>query len=425
MSFINSSTQHLKPSATLLINQKINKLRAEGKTIYHFGFGQSPFPVPKSIVQALVEHADRNQYLPTLGLPELQKEIAKFLKNYQKINSQESSILIGPGSKELFFHTILILDGTYLIPKGSWVSYLPQIKLNNKEFTILETSFDDNYKLQAQTLETYCKDATSENTILILNSPNNPTGAVYTQEELQDLAEVCRTYDLTVLSDEIYSQLSFQVPHATSISNFYSEKTIVFGSLSKVFSAGGYRLGYLSIPTELHYLKKTYKLLLSETFSAVSAPIQYAAIEAFKFKKEVKDSVEDCKAILCSLGNYVHQTLTQANINCTSPQGGFYILVDFCYYKDQLSKLDINDGVLLADHLLEHYSVALLPGVDFYFSPNEFIFRLAYVDFNGKTVLAEYQKNKSIALDIKFIKTFAPNIFNGVQKILDFVNSLK
>ena len=425
MSFINSRMQLLKPSATLLINQRVKNLRTEGKTIYHFGFGQSPFPVPKCIVEALVQHADRNQYLPTLGLPELQKEIAGFLKTHQNIESDDSSILIGPGSKKLLFQTILMLDGIYLIPRGSWVSYVPQIKLNNKEFAILETSFDDNYKLQSYTLETYCKKATSENNLLILNSPNNPTGAVYTEEELKDLAEVCRTYDITVLSDEIYSQLSFQLPHATSISNYYPEKTLVFGSLSKVFSAGGYRLGYLSIPTELHYLKKTYKSLFSETFSAVSAPIQYAAIEAFKFNKDVKESVEDSKSILQTFGNYIHQTLTQAYINCTSPQGGFYILVDFSYYRDQLSELDLKDSISLANYLLEHYSVALLPGVDFYFSPNEFVFRLAYVDFNGKTALAEYQKNKNIPLDIKFIRTFAPNIFKGVQKILDFVNSLK
>jgi aspartate aminotransferase len=424
MSFINSRTQLLKPSATLLINQKINKLRAEGKTIYHFGFGQSPFPVPKSIVQALVKHADHNQYLPTLGLPELQMEIADFLKSYQNIDSDGSSILIGPGSKELLFQTILMLDGTYLIPKGSWVSYLPQITLNNKEYAILETSFEHNYKLQARTLEAYCKNASTDNSILILNSPNNPTGAVYTEEELKDLAEVCRTYDITVLSDEIYSQLSFQVPHATSISNYYPEKTLVFGGLSKVFSAGGYRLGYLSVPTELHYLKKTYKSLFSETFSAVSAPIQYAAIEAYKFDKEVKESVEDGKAILHTLGKYVYDTLSSANIKCTRPQGGFYMLVDFSYYKDQLSSLDINDSVSLGNHLLDQFNVALLPGVDFYFSPDEFIFRLAYVDFDGRTALTEYQKNRSIPLDIKFIRTFVPNIFNGVQKILEFVNSL-
>lgn len=93
--------------------------------------------------------------------------------------------------------------------------------------------------------------------------------------------------------------------------------------------------------------------------------------------------------------------------------------------EDQLAKLDLKDSVSLADHLLKHYGVALLPGVDFYFSPDELIFRLAYVDFNGKTALAEYQKNKNIPLVLKFIKTFAPNIFNGDQIIIDFVNSLK
>lgn len=93
--------------------------------------------------------------------------------------------------------------------------------------------------------------------------------------------------------------------------------------------------------------------------------------------------------------------------------------------EDQLAKLDLKDSVSLADHLLKHYGVALLPRVDLYFSPDELIFRLAYVDFNGKTTLAEYQKNKNIPLVLKFIKTFAPNIFNGVQIIIDFVNSLK
>lgn len=425
MSFINIRTQSLKPSATLLINQKINNLRNEGKTIYHFGFGQSPFPVPHKIVEELIKHANCNQYLPTLGLPGLRKEIANFLEIHQNIDADDTSIFIGPGSKELLFQTILILNGTYLIPKGSWVSYLPQIKLNNKNYALLETFFENNYKLQPHVLESYCKKSVAKNNILILNSPNNPTGAVYSKDELNDLAEICRKYDVTVLSDEIYSQLTFQNPHATSISNYYPEKTIVFGGLSKVFAAGGYRLGYLFIPANLHFLKKTYTSLFSETFSAVSAPIQYAAIEAFKFQKEVKESVEDSVVILHTLAKFVHHILTQANINCTNPEGGFYILVDFSYYTNQLSNLNLDNSISLANYLLDHYSVALLPGTDFYFSPNEFVFRLAYVDFDGKIALNEYQKNKNIPLDLKFIETFAPNIFNGVQKIIDFVNSIK
>ena len=423
MSFLNSNTQGLKPSATLQINQKVKGLRDQGRDIYHFGFGQSPFPVPETIVETLKVHATYNAYLPTLGLPELRKKIASFLQQYQQVNASKESILIGPGSKELLYQTILMINGTYLIPKGSWVSYLPQVKLNNKEFALLETHWAHNYKLQPQALEDYCQN-TNGTKILILNSPNNPTGAVYNPDELKALAEVCRNYQVLVLSDEIYSQLSFQAPHAPSISKFYPEKTIVFGGLSKVFASGGYRLGYLHLPHELNFLKDTYSSLFSETFSAVSTPIQYAAITAFEYKKELRESVEAARVILEALANYVYRSLTKAQIACTRTEGGFYMLIDFKHYKKQLKSLKLNDSVSVANYLLNQFNVALLPGIDFYFSRDEFIFRLAFVDFDGKKVLSAYQKNKNILLDLKFIKTFAPNVFKGVQKIIEFTIAL-
>jgi len=373
----------------------------------------------------LIKHAGSSGYLPTLGLTELRKEIATFLKNHQNIAAHEDTIFIGPGSKELLYQTILIINGTYLIPKGSWVSYLPQVKLNQKDFTLLETSVEHNYKLEPHILDSLCKASGDETKILILNSPNNPTGAVYTSDELKALAEICRKYEVIVLSDEIYSQLSFQHSHATSIHNYYPEKTIVFGGISKVFAAGGYRLGYVVVPPELDFLKNSYRSLFSETFSAVSAPIQYAAIEAFRFKEEIKGSVEDSAAILNALSKYVYQELTRVHISCTNPEGGFYMLIDFDHYKKPLEKMDLIDSIALANHLLDHCGVALLPGTDFYFPPEQLIFRLAFVDFDGKKALKAYQKNKNMPLDLKFIKTFAPNVMNGVQKIIDFVTSME
>ena len=148
---INKNISQLKPSATLLINEKVKVLRSNGEKIYHFGFGQSPFPVPNNIIKKLQKNASCNNYLPTLGLPELRSEIAKFLGIYQNIHTVEKNIFIGPGSKELLYQTILILNGTYLIPKASWVSYLPQIKVNNQESVILETYFQDDFKLQPET----------------------------------------------------------------------------------------------------------------------------------------------------------------------------------------------------------------------------------------------------------------------------------
>ncbi|MFT5248971.1 MAG: aspartate aminotransferase [bacterium] len=420
---INKDISQLKPSATLLINEAVKKLRIDGEKIYHFGFGQSPFPIPNKIVKRLKKNADCNHYLPTVGLQELRVEIAKFLGTHQQIKTNYENIFIGPGSKELLYQTILILEGTYLIPKGSWVSYVPQVKSVGKGYNILETKVETNYKLQSEVLENYCKNNNSQNNILILNSPNNPSGAVYSKEEIEKLAEVCKKYNITVLSDEIYSQISFESSNAPSISNYYPEKTIVFGGLSKVFSAGGYRLGYMMLPNELKELSTIYQSLFSETFSAVSAPIQYAAIEAYKYKKSVRKPVGASVKILSAVGEYVYQNLTQAGVSCTNPQGGFYVLIGFDSFKEELRERQLTNSVDLANYLLKEFKIALLPGVDFYFSPEELIFRLAYVDFNGKKVLKKYLKN-DVPLNSKFIETNVPNVVAGIQKIIEFVNTL-
>lgn len=421
---INKNIILLKPSATLLINEAVKKLRAEGEKVYHFGFGQSPFPIPKRIVKELKKNADCNHYLPTVGLKELRIEIAKFLGEHQQIKTSYKNILIGPGSKELLYQTILVLEGTYLIPKGSWVSYVPQVKSVGKKFSLLETKIENNFKLQTEVLESYCKNNGSQNNILILNSPNNPSGAVYSKKELKGLATICKKYDITVLSDEIYSQLSFNDNCSPSISNYYPEKTIVFGGLSKVFSAGGYRLGYMILPNDLKNLRTIYQSLFSETFSAVSAPIQYAAIEAYRYKKSVRKPIEASVKILSAIGEYVYQNLMQAGVSCTEPQGGFYVLVGFDYFKESLNKKQLTNSVDLANYLLNEFKIALLPGVDFYFRPEEFVFRLAFVDFNGKKALKDYVKN-DVPLDSKFIETYAPNVVDGIQKIIEFVNTLK
>ncbi len=302
---INKNIQQLKPSATLAINQKVRELRAKREDVFHFGFGQSPFPVHPSIVNALRDNATNNHYLPTLGLEALRKTITKFLITYQNIDVNSEYVYIGPGSKELLYQTILILEGTFLIPKGSWVSYGPQINSKNGKFEILKTHLEHNFKLEASALQEYCEANPEEQKILILNSPNNPTGVVYSINELDKLAKVCKQYNIIVLSDEIYSQINFKDNFSPSMSTFYPEKTIVFGGLSKVFSAGGYRLGFMALPKELQFLHNTYRSLFSETFSAVSSPIQFAAIEAYKMNIDVQMYVKNCTQILKGVSNFV------------------------------------------------------------------------------------------------------------------------
>jgi aspartate aminotransferase len=419
---VNQNIQSLKPSATLAINQKVNRLRAEGKEIYHFGFGQSPFPIHESIVSTLKENAYNNHYLPTIGLEKLRDQIAQFLTKHQNIIADKNFIYIGPGSKELLYQTILILEGTFLIPKGSWVSYGPQINSKNGKFAVLDTSLKNNFKLDSSILLKYCQENPDEQKSLILNSPNNPTGAIYSSDELKKLAEVCRAYNIIVLSDEIYSQVNFHEEYSPSISNFYPERTIVFGGLSKVFSAGGYRLGFMVLPKDLEFLHDTYRSLFSETFSAVSSPIQFASIEAYKYKKELKKYVINTSQILKGISDYVYDELTLINIDCTQPSGAFYMMIGFNNFKEKINNLGITTSTELANHLLELYSVALLPSTDFYFEKHDLFFRLAFVDFDGETVYDLF-KNKSM-IDKFFIRDNCPNIFKGIEKINSFINDI-
>ena len=415
---INKNISELKPSATLLINEKVKELRKKGKKITHFGFGQSPFPIHNAIVEELKNHANNNHYLPVNGLKKLREQLSNFLSIHQGIQRDSDQIFIGPGSKELLYQSVLILEGHFIIPKGSWVSYIPQIKSKGGTYSVLETALEDNFKLTANCLEAYLSESLHSEHILVLNSPNNPTGATYSDAEYESLAAVCRKYKVIVFSDEIYSQINFLNAHSPSISKYYSEGTIVFGGLSKVFSAGGYRLGFMSLPKELKDLSIVYSSLFSETFSCVSSPVQFAALKAYEYSKELQQYVGTSSAILDGISSYIYHELSKYSIQCTTPQGSFYMMIGFNNFKENLKSLKIDTSTKLSHHLLDNYGVALLPGSDFGFKSNELFFRMAFVDFDGEKVMKAYNKVKNI--DENFIKEHCERIYDGVQQLIAF-----
>ncbi len=421
---INKNVLSLKQSATLLINEKVKELRKKGSTISHFGFGQSPFPIFPSIVSSLQQHADNNHYLPVAGLESLREHIVSFLAKNQGIHTTKDAVFIGPGSKELLYQTILIFEAEYLIPKGSWVSYVPQIQSKGGKYHILDTNLEHDFKLAAAQLESFLKEQPEEKEfVLILNSPNNPTGAVYTANEYRALAEVCKQYKITVMSDEIYSQINFDHPYSPSISTHYPEGTIVFGGLSKVFSAGGYRLGYMMLPERFKELQNVYKSLFSETFSCVSSPVQYAAINAYEYGEDLKQYVAASSAILKGVSGYMYDEFSKIGIQCTKSEGAFYMVIGFNTFKKQLADKGIYTSSELAHYILEQFNVAMLPGVDFGFQEEELFFRLAFVDFDGAAVLEAYQKESMI--DATFIQEHCPSIFLGITQVRAFIEHLK
>ena len=189
---------------------------------------------------------------------------------------------------------------------------------------------------------------------------------------------------MIILSDEIYSELSFN-DNYKSISNFCPEKTIISTGLSKWCGAGGWRLGYFVVPENLKTIKETLNVLASETFSAVSAPIQYAAIQAYEGNH--KNYIKSSREILKSVGNYVYDNLYSNKVLINKPQGGFYLMPEFINAKFH----HLHQKCVTI--FLNETGVALLPGSDFGFDKKRMLVRLSFTDFNGENFMKEYEKN--------------------------------
>ena len=401
--------KNLKSSSTLKINEISNKLESEGKKIYKFGFGQSPFQVPIDVIDELKNNAYQNKYLPMQGLSELRTAISKYESNKNNQNYKAENIIIGPGTKELMFLLQLLFDGDILLPTPSWVSYAPQALLGRNKVCWIETTSENNWFPTAKEIEKTILKNKDKNYLLFLNSPNNPSGQIC--NNLKEISFIAKKYNILILSDEIYSELSFNKGFK-SISEFYPEKTIISNGLSKWCGAGGWRLGYFIIPEALTELKNSIKNLASETFSSVSAPIQYAAIAAYN--NNHNEYINDSRSILKAVGEYIFENLKSNTISINKPQGGFYLMPEFLTQKFSTSEE-------MCSNILNETGVALLPGSDFGFSKERMITRLSFTDFNGDEFMQNVKKTKKV--DMNSISKFAPKIIEGTKKLKDWVES--
>jgi aspartate aminotransferase len=400
----------LKPSSTLLINETSRKLEEKGKKIYKFGFGQSPFKVPEDVVRELKNNAHQNKYLPMQGLSELRSAVAKYTSKKKNYNYKSQNVIIGPGSKELMFLLHVLFDGEIILPAPSWVSYAPQAILGRNKVQILQTKRENNWFPTASEIEEIVLKDKNKNYLLFLNSPNNPSGQIC--ENLEEIASIAEKYNLIILSDEIYSELSF-MDNYKSISNFCPEKTIISTGLSKWCGAGGWRLGYFLVPDSLIEIKNMINVLASETFSAVSAPIQYAAIKAYE--QDHSKYINKSKNILGAIGNYVYENLRSNKVLINKPQGGFYLMPEFLNKK-------FNSSSEMCDSILNDTGVALLPGSDFGFEQTKMLARLSFTDFDGQEFMNKIEDNQNI--DNDEINKFAPKIVEGVDKLKKWSESI-
>ena len=407
---IKDIVKNLKISSTLRINEISKELESKGKEVFKFGFGQSPFKIPEDVINELRNNAFQNKYLPMQGLPELRDAVANYISSKKNHNYKAENILIGPGTKELMFLLQMLFDGEVILPTPSWVSYEPQAILGRNKVHWIETRRENNWFPTSSDIEKVVLPNKKKNYLLFLNSPNNPSGQIC--KNLDEISKTIKKYNILVLSDEIYSELSFD-DNYKSISSYCPENTIISTGLSKWCGAGGWRLGYFVIPNELTRLKNSLKILASETFSSVSAPIQYAAIAAHK--NDHKNYINKSRKILKLVGEYVYKNLKSNKILIDKPQGGFYLMPEFLDMKFKSSQE-------MCSSLLTDTGVVLLPGSDFGFSKDKLITRLSFTDFDGKEFMDNLPEKQN--LDDSLVDKFAPKIVEGVDKLKKWSESI-
>lgn len=379
---LTTTARTLRPSATLLINEMVAARYAAGQETIHLGFGQANFPLPPRLRAALTASAAGTGYPPVLGLPELRAAIASYLARMRGQPFTAEQVGVGPGSKPMIYVAMQALEGDVLLPVPSWVSYAPQARLLGKRVIPVPTDSADHLRLTREALAGALARARHDGAdprILIVNSPSNPTGGMLAKEDVAALAAWAKAERITIISDEIYAELAHGWRAHISPGRHYPEGTVFTGSLSKPFSAGGWRLGYLVVPayTTGQRLLSAMRALASEIWSGAAAPIQMAAAEAYADDPVLAAYLRQSARAHGHVAARLHAALTALGARCARPAGAFYLYPDFAPWRSALAARCVRTGMDLARLLLDDWGIATLPGSEFGEKPDVLRLRLA------------------------------------------------
>jgi aspartate aminotransferase len=354
---ISARAAQLTPSLTLSIDSKAKAMKAEGIDVCGFGAGEPDFDTPEHIKAAAIAalEAGFTKYTPSAGLPELRQAIAEKLEADNQITYRPSQIVVSSGAKHSCYNAILATcqaGDEVLIPSPYWVSYPDMVRLAGAEPVIVQTTERNGWKMRASDFENAMTPRTK---MLILNSPGNPTGSVYTREELEGIVEVAAEEDIYILSDEIYEKLVYDDIKHISIASLSQEAydlTITINGFSKAYAMTGWRLGYLAAPEAV---AKAVDNIQSHSTSNPCSFAQKGAVAALKGDQQ---PLADMRDEFGMRRNYMFDRITKIpNITAVKPEGAFYILVN-------ISQLGLSSQNF-ADRLLSKASVAVVPGAAF------------------------------------------------------------
>ncbi|HPW24427.1 MAG TPA: pyridoxal phosphate-dependent aminotransferase [Candidatus Syntrophosphaera sp.] len=363
---ISNRLKLVQPSPTLTISNKANEMIAQGIDVVNFGVGEPDFNTPEYIKRAAIDAIEANftRYTANAGIPELRRAICNKLLRDNHLKYEPKQILVSPGAKAAILNVLIAVcdvQDQVLMPAPYWVSYPYQAILANAEPVIIPTSEENNYKLTALALEEAIKTHPCSK-VLLLNSPNNPTGAVYTKKELEEIAEICLKYKILVISDEIYERLVYDDTEHISIASIspeMQEQTIVINGVSKAYAMTGWRLGYAAGPSNIIAAAGRVQ---EHATSCVNSITQKACVVALT---EEDDSIENMRKEFEKRRNFLFTELNKLpHINCFKPQGAFYIMPNIGWYLEH-NKQYINDCDQFCEILLEKHYVALVSGTSF------------------------------------------------------------
>lgn len=367
-----SRVTQIAPSPTLAVNAKAKALKAAGADILNFSVGEPDFDTPPHVCEAGKKAIDdgHTRYTAVPGIPKLREAVVNRFKEDHSWDYTPEQIQVCCGGKHglyNIFQAVVNEGDEVLIPAPYWVSYPPMVQLAGGVPVIVPLEEKDDFDLNPDILERY---ATEKTRVIIINSPSNPTGSLFSERALEAIGKMALERGWLIITDDIYETITYmdsKLPHILDVDAGLKEQTVVLNGVSKSFAMTGWRIGYSAGPE--HIIKAMNKIQ-SQSTSNPCAPAQYAAFAALTGPQDFPQTMQ--KAFLPRRDFFVQDLASIDGVTCVNPNGAFYVFPNFsAYYGKSFNGNAINDSVAMADYFLDEAKVASVPGAAF--GANDFI----------------------------------------------------
>ena len=397
---LSQRAQDISPSPTLAVDAKAKQMKKEGQDVIGFGAGEPDFDTPEYIKSAAISaiNAGFTKYTPVGGIQELKDAVSQYIKSSTGISYSQNQIMVSNGAKQCLFNALYCLVNSgdkVLIPTPYWVSYPELVKLCGGIPVFVPTHEIADFKLKAEDLKPFIDEKTK---VLIINSPNNPTGSVYTKQDLEEIAQIAREKDIFVISDEIYEKLIYDGEKHVSIASVKKDmydRTLVINGMSKAYAMTGWRIGFVAGPEKLIKAMTNFQ---SHSTSNSNSIAQKASLEALT-NPEKQKIIDKMVNEFSKRRDYMVDRINKIpDLSCRLPKGAFYVMINITKtFGKQVDGKYIKDSSSFAELLLEKFKVAVVPGIAF---GNDDFVRLSYA-------------------------TSMENIKKGLDRITNFICCLK